>query len=126
MPLPVNPPSTPATLSQNARTVLDKRYLVKDKSGRSVETPEDMFWRVATTIAEADRKYGANDKQVEAVANQFYELMTQRRFEPNSPTLMNAGRPLGQLSACLVLEIMCVRTLETNPTRWVQVIFIQQ
>jgi len=105
MPLPVNPPSTPATLSQNARTVLDKRYLVKDKTGKSVETPEDMFWRVATTVAEADRRYGATDKQVEQVANQFYELMTQRRFEPNSPTLMNAGRPLGQLSACFVLPV---------------------
>ena len=105
MPLPVNPPATPATLSQNARTVLEKRYLVKDKSGEAVETPEDMFWRVATTVAEADRRYGATDKQVEAVANQFYELMTQRRFEPNSPTLMNAGRPLGQLSACFVLPV---------------------
>lgn len=105
MPLPVNPPSTPATLSQNARTVLEKRYLVKDKTGKSVETPEDMFWRVATTVAEADRRYGATDKQVEQVANQFYELMTQRRFEPNSPTLMNAGRPLGQLSACFVLPV---------------------
>ena len=105
MPLPVNPPSTPATLSQNARTVLEKRYLVKDKTGKSVETPEDMFWRVASTVAEADRRYGATDKQVEQVANQFYELMTQRRFEPNSPTLMNAGRPLGQLSACFVLPV---------------------
>ncbi|MCL4214460.1 MAG: vitamin B12-dependent ribonucleotide reductase [Gemmatimonadales bacterium] len=105
MPLPVNPPSTPATLSQNARTVLEKRYLVKDKTGKSVETPEDMFWRVATTVAEADRRYGATEKQVEQVANQFYELMTQRRFEPNSPTLMNAGRPLGQLSACFVLPV---------------------
>ena len=105
MPLPVNPPATPATLSQNARTVLDKRYLVKDKTGKSVETPEDMFWRVATTVAEPERRYGATDKQVEAIANEFYELMTQRRFEPNSPTLMNAGRPLGQLSACFVLPV---------------------
>jgi ribonucleoside-diphosphate reductase alpha chain len=105
MPLPANPPATPATLSQNARTVLEKRYLVKDKTGKSIETPEDMFWRVATTIAEADRKYGATDKQIEKTANQFYELMTQRRFEPNSPTLMNAGRPLGQLSACFVLPV---------------------
>lgn len=105
MPLPANPPATPATLSQNARTILEKRYLVKDKTGKPVETPEDMFWRVATTIAEADRKYGATDKQIEKTANQFYELMTQRRFEPNSPTLMNAGRPLGQLSACFVLPV---------------------
>lgn len=105
MALPTTPPNTPATLSQNARTVLDKRYLVKDKSGKSVETPEDMFWRVATTVAEPERRYGATDKQVEKVARQFYELMTQRRFEPNSPTLMNAGRPLGQLSACFVLPV---------------------
>ncbi|MBI1810010.1 MAG: vitamin B12-dependent ribonucleotide reductase [Gemmatimonadetes bacterium] len=105
MPLPVNPPATPATLSQNARTVLEKRYLVKDKSGKPVETPEDMFWRVATVVAEADRRYGSSDEQVTAVANTFYELMTQRRFEPNSPTLMNAGRPLGQLSACFVLPV---------------------
>ncbi len=105
MPLPVNPPATPATLSQNARTVLEKRYLVKDKTGKPVETPEDMFWRVATVVAEADRRHGATDQQVEQVANQFYELMTQRRFEPNSPTLMNAGRPLGQLSACFVLPV---------------------
>ena len=105
MALPVTPPATPATLSQNARTVLDKRYLVKDKSGKSVETPEDMFWRVATTVAEPERRYGATEKQVEKVARQFYELMTQRRFEPNSPTLMNAGRPLGQLSACFVLPV---------------------
>ena len=105
MPLPVNPPATPATLSQNARTVLEKRYLVKDRSGKPVETPEEMFWRVATTVAEPERRYGATDKQVEEIANRFYELMTQRRFEPNSPTLMNAGRPLGQLSACFVLPV---------------------
>ncbi len=105
MPLPANPPSTPASLSSNARTVLEKRYLVKDKTGKPVEAPEDMFWRVATVVAEADRRYGATDEQVSAVAATFYALMTQRRFEPNSPTLMNAGRPLGQLSACFVLPV---------------------
>jgi len=105
MPLPVNPPSSPDSLSANARTVLEKRYLVKDKSGKPVETPEDMFWRVATVVAEADRRYGAGDQEVYDTAVQFYELMTQRRFEPNSPTLMNAGRPLGQLSACFVLPV---------------------
>ncbi len=105
MPLPANPPTTPASLSSNARTVLEKRYLVKDKTGKPVETPEDMFWRVATVVAEADKRYGSTDAQVQAVAQIFYELMTQRRFEPNSPTLMNAGRPLGQLSACFVLPV---------------------
>ena len=105
MPLPVNPPASKDTLSANARTVLEKRYLVKDKSGKPVETPEDMFWRVATTVAEADRRYGASEQAVYDTAVAFYELMTQRRFEPNSPTLMNAGRPLGQLSACFVLPV---------------------
>src|SRR5512146_1738986 len=105
MPLPATPPAGPVTLSQNARTVLEKRYLTKNAGGKPVETPEDMFWRVATTIAEADRRYGASDGAVTAVAEEFYRLMTQRRFEPNSPTLMNAGRPLGQLSACFVLPV---------------------
>ena len=105
MPLPATPPSGPVTLSQNARTVLAKRYLVKDDAGKPVESPEDLFWRVATVVAEADRRYGASEGAVNAVAEEFYGLMTQRRFEPNSPTLMNAGRPLGQLSACFVLPV---------------------
>src|SRR5688572_17899813 len=105
MPLPSKPPAGPADLSQNARTVLEKRYLVKDASGKPTETPEDMFWRVATVVAEADRRYGASEGGVQALAEDFYALMTQRRFEPNSPTLMNAGRPLGQLSACFVLPV---------------------
>jgi len=105
MPLPSKPPAGPAALSQNARTVLEKRYLVKDASGKATETPEDMFWRVSTIVAEADRRYGASEGAVTEAAEQFYRLMTERRFEPNSPTLMNAGRPLGQLSACFVLPV---------------------
>jgi ribonucleoside-diphosphate reductase alpha chain len=105
MPIPATPPAAPAELNQNARTVIEKRYLIKDAKGKPTEQPEDMFWRVASTVAEADRRYGASDEMVTAAATEFYELMTQRRFEPNSPTLMNAGRPLGQLSACFVLPV---------------------
>jgi ribonucleoside-diphosphate reductase alpha chain len=105
MPQTSKPPAGPVGLTQNARTVLEKRYLVKNASGKPTETPEDMFWRVATVVAEADRRYGASEGGVTEVAGQFYRLMTDRRFEPNSPTLMNAGRPLGQLSACFVLPV---------------------
>ncbi len=105
MPLSAKPPVGLATLSSNARTVLAKRYLVKDKTGAATETPEDLFWRVATVVAEADGRYGAGEDAVASTAQEFYSLMTQRRFEPNSPTLMNAGRPLGQLSACFVLPV---------------------
>src|SRR5438874_5391149 len=105
MSLPLNPPPEPVSFSPNARTVLEKRYLVKNEKGQPVEQPEDLFWRVATVVAEADRRYGASEGGVQAVAEEFYALMTQRRFEPNSPTLMNAARPLGQLSARFVLPV---------------------
>jgi len=95
----------PADLSENARIVLARRYLKKDGKGRPTEEPEQMFWRVARVIAEEDRKYGASEGAVDALAREFYRLMTKRLFEPNSPTLMNAGRPLGQLSACFVLPV---------------------
>src|SRR5207302_8568414 len=92
-------------LSPNAITVLERRYLVKDDQGRPAERPEDLFWRVARTVAEPDRRYGASDKAVEGLAETFFELMATRAWMPNSPTLMNAGRPLGQLSACFGLPV---------------------
>jgi ribonucleoside-diphosphate reductase alpha chain len=95
----------PVSLSPNAVTVLEKRYLLKDDHGRPVEGASDLFWRVARTIAEPDRAHGASEGAVEALAEAFYDVMAQRLFMPNSPTLMNAGRPLGQLSACFVLPV---------------------
>jgi ribonucleoside-diphosphate reductase alpha chain len=95
----------PLALSDNAITVLKRRYLVKDEQGQPAESPEDLFWRVASTIAGPDARYGASPKAVETLAETFYELMASRVWMPNSPTLMNAGRPLGQLSACFVLPV---------------------
>jgi len=92
-------------LSPNALTVLERRYLVKDEAGRPAEPPADLFWRVARTIAAPDAAYGASPQAVAALGEAFFNLMATRVWMPNSPTLMNAGRPLGQLSACFVLPV---------------------
>jgi len=91
-------------LSDNALKVLGKRYLAKDADGRVTETPQDLFRRVAKHIASAETKFNAQT-DVPFYEEAFYGLMESLDFLPNSPTLMNAGRELGQLSACFVLPI---------------------
>ncbi|MEM3080003.1 MAG: adenosylcobalamin-dependent ribonucleoside-diphosphate reductase, partial [Thermoproteota archaeon] len=91
-------------LSLNAVSVLERRYLLKDEEGRVVETPAQMFRRVAKAIAAVDRRYDP-EADVKAVEEEFYNVMANLEFLPNSPTLMNAGTDIGQLSACFVIPV---------------------
>ena len=92
------------TLSENAITVLGNRYLKKDRvTGEVVENPQDLFWRVASSVAAPD--YDVAEDVGQKWATRYYNLMAQGLFMPNSPTLMNAGRSMGMLSACFVLPV---------------------
>lgn len=103
MPMPRNLPRP--SLKPNTEVVLEKRYLRKDLEGALAEDPRGLFWRVASAIAGEEAKYPQSPYTPEALAREFYDLMTSWSFLPNSPTLMNAGTDLGQLSACFVLPV---------------------
>ncbi len=97
------PPDLPEVeLTENARTVLTKRYLRRGEDGEPIESIEEMFWRVAYHVALSEQEWSGD---VEQSARQFYQLLTSKRFFPNSPTFTGAGTPLGQLAACFVLPI---------------------
>lgn len=92
-------------LPLNSVQVLERRYLLKDDDGKVVETPSELFFRVAKFIASNEQKYGADEKTIEHYQQAFYQIMTNFEFLPNSPTLMNAGTNIGQLAACFVLPV---------------------
>jgi ribonucleoside-diphosphate reductase alpha chain len=92
-------------VTANAKVVLERRYLKKDDNGKPIETPRGLFERVSRAIASAEKNYGRSDAEIDKIAEHFYDMMARLEFMPNSPTLMNAGRELGQLSACFVLPV---------------------
>ena len=92
-------------LTKNAITVLENRYLNRDDDGNIIETPDQLFRRVAKAVSEVEEKWGVSPQARQEVEDAFYRLMAEQRFMPNSPTLMNAGRRLGMLSACFVLPL---------------------
>ena len=92
-------------ITENARKVLERRYLAKDREGNILEDTDGMFRRVAENLAQADANYGATPEQVEDTEEKFFNVMRCLEMIPNSPTLMNAGRELQQLSACFVLPV---------------------
>lgn len=92
-------------LPMNSLIVLAARYLLKNEEGKIIETPKQLFTRVANTIAGVETRYGASEEEIAKTAGEFYNAMTRFEFMPNSPTLMNAGTRLGQLSACFVLPV---------------------
>jgi ribonucleoside-diphosphate reductase alpha chain len=113
------PPPALDGWSENARVVLGRRYLQRDLDGRPVETPTDMLHRVARALAEPDARYGRAPAAAEA---RFFDRMRSRELLPNSPTLMNAGRPLGQLAACFVLPVSDSMEAIFDAVKWAAII----
>ena len=93
------------TITNQAQIILNHRYLLKDKDNKIIETPEEMFYRVANAVAKIDSDYMKLDVEAELTAKDFYSIMSRLEFMPNSPTLMNAGTEQGTLSACFVLPL---------------------
>jgi len=100
----VPPPGKAPVLSDSALALLQSRYLIKDEQGNCIETPAQLFSRVALVVAEAEANYGVDKNEIRKWQRRFYDLMASLEFLPNSPALMNAGRG-GTLSACFVLPI---------------------
>jgi len=93
------------TITNQAQIILNHRYLLKNKDNKIIETPEEMFYRVANAVAKIDSDYMKLDVEAELTAKDFYSIMSRLEFMPNSPTLMNAGTEQGTLSACFVLPL---------------------
>lgn len=93
------------SLTANAEKVLRERYLKKDKKGKPIETPKDLFERVAKTVVAIEKKYNKSEEAVKDLEQKFFSILAEGWFLPNSPTLMNAGREMGMLSACFVLPV---------------------
>ena len=103
LPTPPMPEGLPqANLTDNARKVLEKRYVRRGDDGKAAENVEEMFWRVAYHVAKVEKEWGAD---VQQRTIEYYHLLSSKKFFPNSPTFTGAGTPLGQLAACFVLKI---------------------
>jgi hypothetical protein len=118
-PTPAMPKDLPGIeLTDNARQVLVRRYVRRGDDGEPVETPEEMFWRVAYAIARAEESHGGD---VLARAREFYTLLTAKKFFPNSPTFTGAGTPLGQLAACFTASMRVTTDQGVKPIADLQI-----
>ena len=92
-------------MSDNAKYIAETRYSMKSEEGKTIEKVKDIFWRVSKAVAKGDLNFGKNEIEVENTARDFYKLMAEQKFLPNTPCLVIAGKAKQQLSACFVLPI---------------------